>query len=248
MHLRARAANRRFLPLAPSRKRLPSGLHGRVQASNLREVSRGPPCTPPPPPAGTGRARGSRPGRQNSGGPFPCNSTFFRLERVSISTAEPFPIVKIKRKCALPAFIFSRFQCGKQIRALKHLVLAGGRGEGGSFLLIKNKLSRAPWRSGCAGLSAPRATRGYRGPWGPPPARCGGSPPPRTPRSLRGPAPSPFHGGYQNICFSLKENININKCLASASRFLPCFPDKNPHWGAPWVGLNLRTSGSALPP
>lgn len=44
-----------------------------------------------------------------------------------------------------PPFIFSRFQCGKQIHALKYLVLAGEKRE--FPFLIKNKLSRAPSRS-----------------------------------------------------------------------------------------------------
>lgn len=173
LHLQVRAENHRFCPsLRAANTPLPDSRPG--SRSPVEETSpASPPCTPPPP-AGTGRAPRVLFGEEEPktrSGPFPSNSTFlfyfFKAIRVSISTAEPFPIVKIKRKCTLPPFIFSRFQCGKQIHALKYLVLVGRVGGGGSFLLIKNKLCPAPSRSACAGPSSLSATHGYRGPWDP---------------------------------------------------------------------------------
>lgn len=166
MHLRARGANGRCLPLAPSRKCFPSGLHGRVWASDLRGASRSPPCTPH---RHHLQARGG-PAVPGQGGrtaadPSPATQLFLDSKGFPFQLQNRFLLSKSKENALSPPLIFSRFQCGKQIRALKHLLLAGGGG-GGSFLLIKNKLSRAPWRLGCAGLSAPSATRGYRGPGG----------------------------------------------------------------------------------
>lgn len=151
-----------------------------------------------------------------------------------------------------PPFIFSRFPSGKQIHTLKYLVLAGGKG---SFLLIKNKLSRAPSRSP---LRSPLFSLRLLLPPGPPGAPDGpwdsrekSGPLPKPPllcaqrRASAGAAPSPFGWGYQNICFSLKGSININRRLASALRFLPLPPPQKSSLGSPWRSLNPRTSSSA---
>lgn len=156
---------------------------------------------------------------------------------------------KNQKKMHSPPFIFSRFQCGKQIHALKYLVLAGGKGR---FLLIKNKLPRA-LRSPLFSLRLPRllgAPDPSLEPWGTlpavakPPLHC------EHCKASAATAPSPFGWGYQNICFSLKRDININKRLASASRFLLCFLNRNPLWGPLCGGLSTPglTARSSLPP
>lgn len=95
-------------------------------------------------------ARRPQQGKKTPADLSPSNSSL-RLQRVSISTAETFPNVEIKEKLHSLPFIFSRFQSGKQIHVLKYIVLVRG-GWKGSFLLIKNKLSRAPSR--CPALAA----------------------------------------------------------------------------------------------
>lgn len=148
-----------------------------------------------------------------------------------------------------PPFIFSRFQSGKQIHTPKYLVLAGGKG---SFFLIKNKLSRAPSRSPLRSplfsLRLPPAAGGAGwslGLSGKIRAVAEASPPSRTRQSLGGRSPISLRWGYQNICFSLKGNININKRLASAARFLPLPPRQKSSSGSPWRSLNPRTRSSA---
>lgn len=110
---------------------------------------------------------------------------------------------KNQKKMHSPPFIFSRFQCGKQIHALKYLVLAGGKG---SFLLIKNKLPRA-LRSPLFSLRLPRLPGAPDRPWNPGGhcRPCEASPPLRTLQSLSGRGPISLRLGLPKHLFLFKK-------------------------------------------